>query len=128
MIFALSHRLFHRWQARDLLLLSGVCALIRWSLLGASTALPVLIVAQILHCGTFTVCHLAAMRFIASRQGAEVIRLQSLYSALAMGGGIAVMTMICGVLFTHLHGQLFWVMALVALPALFLRPRQDSSK
>ncbi|WP_162286383.1 3-phenylpropionate MFS transporter [Pantoea stewartii] len=127
-IFALSHRLFHRWQARDLLLLSGVCALIRWSLLGASTALPVLIVAQILHCGTFTVCHLAAMRFIASRQGAEVIRLQSLYSALAMGGGIAVMTMICGVLFTHLHGQLFWVMALVALPALFLRPRQDSSK
>lgn len=52
-----------------------------------------------------------------------MIRLQSLYSALAMGGGIAVMTMVCGVLFTHLHGQLFWVMALVALPALFLRPR-----
>ena len=127
-IFALSNRLFRRWSARDLLLLSGICALIRWSLLGASTALPLLIVAQILHCGSFTVCHLAAMRFIAARQGAEVIRLQSLYSALAMGGGIAVMTMICGVLFTHLQGHLFWVMALVALPALFLRPRYDSSK
>lgn len=127
-VFALSHRLFHRWSARDLLLLSGICALIRWSLLGASTALPLLIVGQILHCGSFTVCHLAAMRFIASRHGADVIRLQSLYSALAMGGGIAVMTMICGVLFTHLHGHLFWVMALVALPALFLRPRYDSSK
>ena len=39
------------------------------------------------------------------------------------------MTMICGVLYTHLHGHLFWAMALVALPALFLRPRaaQDSS-
>lgn len=122
-IFALSNRLFRRWSARDLLLLSGVCALVRWTLLGASTALPLLIVAQILHCGSFTVCHLAAMRFIAARKGAEVIRLQSLYSALAMGGGIAVMTMVCGVLFTHLHGQLFWVMALVALPALFLRPR-----
>ena len=121
--FALSNRLFRRWSARDLLLLSGVCALVRWTLLGASTALPLLIVAQILHCGSFTVCHLAAMRFIAARKGAEVIRLQSLYSALAMGGGIAVMTMVCGVLFTHLHGQLFWVMALVALPALFLRPR-----
>ncbi len=60
------------------------------------------------------------MCLIAARKGAEVIRLQSLYSALAMGGGIAVMTMVCGVLFTHLHGQLFWVMA---LPALFLRPR-----
>lgn len=127
-VFASSNRLFHRWSARDLLLLSGICALIRWSLLGTSTALPLLIVAQILHCGSFTVCHLAAMRFIAARKGAEVIRLQSLYSALAMGGGIAVMTMICGVLFTHLQGHLFWVMALVALPALFLRPRYDSSK
>ena len=127
-VFALSSRLFRRWSARDLLLLSGICALIRWSLLGASTALPLLIVAQILHCGRFTVCHLAAMRFIAARQGAEVIRLQSLYSALAMGGGIAVMTMICGVLFAHLQGHLFWVMALVALPALFLRPGYDSSK
>ncbi|KAA5921412.1 3-phenylpropionate MFS transporter [Pantoea sp. Bo_2] len=127
-VFALSNRLFRRWSARDLLLLSGICALIRWGLLGASTALPLLIVAQILHCGSFTVCHLAAMRFIAARQGAEVIRLQSLYSALAMGGGIAIMTMICGVLFAHLQGHLFWVMALVALPALFLRPGYDSSK
>lgn len=122
-VFAFSHRLFSRWGARELLLLSGVCAVIRWGLLGATTGLPWLVVAQILHCGSFTVCHLAAMRFIAARQGADVIRLQSLYSALAMGGGIAVMTMICGVLFTHLHGHLFWVMALVALPALFLRPR-----
>ncbi|MGY3115041.1 PPP family 3-phenylpropionic acid transporter [Pantoea eucalypti] len=127
-VFAMSSRLFRRWSARDLLLLSGICALIRWGLMGATTALPLLIVAQILHCGSFTVCHLAAMRFIAARQGAEVIRLQSLYSALAMGGGIAIMTMICGVLFAHLQGHLFWVMALVALPALFLRPGYDSSK
>ncbi|WP_033753964.1 3-phenylpropionate MFS transporter [Pantoea sp. NGS-ED-1003] len=122
-VFALSNRLFRRWRARDLLLLSGLCALARWTLLGATVELPWLIVGQILHCGSFTVCHLAAMRFIAARRGPDVIRLQSIYSALAMGGGIAVMTMICGVLFAHLQGHLFWVMALVALPALFLRPR-----
>lgn len=126
-VFALSNRLFRRWSARDLLLLSGVCALLRWTLLGATTALPLLVVAQILHCGSFTICHLAAMRFIVARKGTEVIRLQSLYSALAMGGGIAVMTMICGVLFAHLQGHLFWVMALVALPALFLRPAAQAS-
>lgn len=126
-VFALSNRLFRRWSARDLLLLSGVCTLLRWTLLGATTALPLLVVAQILHCGSFTICHLAAMRFIAARKGTEVIRLQSLYSALAMGGGIAVMTMICGVLFAHLQGHLFWVMALVALPALFLRPAAQAS-
>ncbi|WP_266096928.1 MFS transporter [Klebsiella variicola] len=45
-----------------------------------------LLLAQILHCGTFTVCHLAAMRYIAARQGSEVIRLQAVYSAVAMAG------------------------------------------
>ena len=121
-IFAFSNRLFRRWRARDLLLLSGIAAIVRWSLMAATTDLGWLIVAQILHCGSFTVCHLAAMRFIASREGSEVIRLQSLYSALAMGGGIAIMTMVCGVLFQHLHGGVFWVMALLVVPALFLRP------
>ncbi|PRD14925.1 3-phenylpropionate MFS transporter [Pantoea coffeiphila] len=121
-IFAFSNRLFRRWRARDLLLLSGIAAIVRWSLMAATIDLGWLIVAQILHCGSFTVCHLAAMRFIASREGSEVIRLQSLYSALAMGGGIAIMTMVCGVLFQHLHGGVFWVMALLVVPALFLRP------
>ncbi len=122
-IFASSNRLFRRWRARDLLLLSGVSALVRWSLMATTTDLGWLIVAQILHCGSFTLCHLAAMRFIACREGAEVIRLQSLYSALAMGGGIAIMTMVCGVLYQHLHGDVFWVMALLVVPALFLRPK-----
>lgn len=122
-IFASSNRLFRRWSARDLLLLSGVSAIVRWSLMATTTELGWLIVAQILHCGSFTICHLAAMRFMASREGAEVIRLQSLYSALAMGGGIAIMTMICGVLFQHLQGGVFWVMALLVVPALFVRPK-----
>jgi len=51
-----------------------------------------------------------------------VIRLQAIYSALAMGGGIAIMTVIAGFLFEHLQGGVFWVMAAVALPALFIRP------
>ena len=122
-VFAASGKLFRRWAARDLLLLSGICALIRWSLLASTTALPLLVIAQILHCGSFTICHLAAMRFIAAREGAEVIRLQSVYSAVAMGGGIAVMTVVCGLLFPHLHGNIFWVMALLVVPALFLRPK-----
>ncbi|MCL6744546.1 3-phenylpropionate MFS transporter [Kosakonia sp. R1.Fl] len=121
-IFALSNRLFRRFCARDLLLLSAVCGLVRWSLMGWTTELPWLIIAQILHCGTFTVCHLAAMRYISARQGSEVIRLQAVYSAVAMGGSIALMTMIAGFLFEHLHQGLFFVMAVLAIPALFLRP------
>ncbi len=122
-IFALSKKLFSRFGARDLLLLSSVLGIIRWGLMGWTTALPWLIVAQILHCGSFSICHLAAMRYIAAREGSEVIRLQSVYSAVAMGGGIAVMTVFAGFLYQHLAGGVFWVMALVALPALFLRPK-----
>ncbi|MEX8992753.1 MFS transporter, partial [Salmonella enterica] len=122
-IFALSKKLFRRFSARDLLLLSAVCGVVRWGLMGWSTALPWLIVIQILHCGTFTVCHLAAMRYIAARQGSEVIRLQAVYSAVAMGGSIAIMTVFAGFLYQYLGGGVFWIMALVALPAIFLRPK-----
>ncbi|HIE4391973.1 TPA: 3-phenylpropionate MFS transporter [Serratia liquefaciens] len=121
-IFASSNFLFRRWNARNLLLLSACCGLLRWGLMASSTELGWLLVIQILHCGTFTVCHLAAMRFIAARKGPEVIRLQAVYSALAMGGGIAIMTVIAGFLFEHLQGGVFWVMAAVALPAMFIRP------
>ena len=55
--------MFRRFSARDLLLLSAVCGVARWTIMGWTTALPWLLVAQILHCGTFTVCHLAAMRY-----------------------------------------------------------------
>ncbi|MBH2537827.1 3-phenylpropionate MFS transporter [Serratia marcescens] len=121
-IFASSNVMFRRWNARNLLLLSACCGVLRWSLMACSTELGWLLLIQILHCGTFTVCHLAAMRFIAARQGQEVIRLQAVYSALAMGGGIAVMTVIAGFLFEHWQGGVFWVMAAVAVPALFIRP------
>ncbi|MTH45835.1 3-phenylpropionate MFS transporter [Intestinirhabdus alba] len=126
-IFALSNRLFRRFSARDLLLLSALCGVVRWGLMGWTTALPWLIVTQILHCGTFTVCHLAAMRYIATRQGSEVIRLQAVYSAVAMGGSIAVMTVFAGFLYQHLGHGVFWVMALVALPAMVLRPKVAAS-
>ncbi|MEN4235849.1 3-phenylpropionate MFS transporter [Serratia marcescens] len=125
-IFASSNVLFRRWNARNLLLLSACCGVLRWSLMAYSTELGWLLLIQILHCGTFTVCHLAAMRFIAARQGQEVIRLQAVYSALAMGGGIAVMTVIAGFLFEYWQGGVFWVMAAVAVPALFIRPRAVS--
>ncbi|MFC0225044.1 3-phenylpropionate MFS transporter [Serratia aquatilis] len=127
-IFASSNFLFRRWNARNLLLLSAVCGLLRWGLMASSTEIGMLLLVQVLHCGTFTVCHLAAMRFIAARQGAEVIRLQAVYSALAMGGGIAVMTVLAGFLFEHLQGGVFWVMAAVVIPVLFVLPPAATSR
>ncbi|MDE1481096.1 3-phenylpropionate MFS transporter [Xenorhabdus bovienii] len=125
-IFTFSKQLFRRWNARNLLLLSAICGVLRWGLMGISTELPVLIIIQLLHCGTFTVCHLAAMRFIGARKENEIIRLQATYSALAMGGGIAVMSVIAGFLYEYMQSGIYWVMALVAFPALFLRPKVEA--
>jgi PPP family 3-phenylpropionic acid transporter len=122
-VFALSKRLFGHWSASGLLMLSALCGVVRWSLMGATVSLPWLIVMQILHCGTFTVCHLAAMRFISSRHDADVLRLQAAYSALGTGGAVAVMTVVSGFLFEYLQGGTFWVMALLVLPAFMLRPQ-----
>ena len=36
--------------------------------------------------------------------------------------------MVCGVLFNALQGKIFWVMALLVVPALFLRPRAQAQK
>ncbi|MEX6297627.1 3-phenylpropionate MFS transporter [Providencia huaxiensis] len=125
-VFMLSHRLFRRWSARNLLLLSAFCGVIRWGLMGAFTSLPVLIIIQILHSGTFTVCHLAAMRFISARKENEIILLQGVYSALATGGGLAVLTIIVGYIYERVpahHGVVFYLMALLAIPAIFIRPK-----
>ncbi|WP_395755880.1 3-phenylpropionate MFS transporter [Edwardsiella ictaluri] len=121
-IFALSNRLFRRWTVSGLLLLSCLCSLLRWVMMGATTALPWLVVMQILHAGTFTVCHLAAMRFISARQGGDVIRLQAVYSALGMGGSVAVMTVLAGVVYQYSPSGMFYLMALLVTPVLFLRP------
>ncbi|MCP9267309.1 3-phenylpropionate MFS transporter [Xenorhabdus sp. XENO-1] len=125
-IFTFSKQLFRRWNARNLLLLSAICGILRWGLMGTSTELPVLIIIQLLHCGTFTVCHLAAMRFIGARKENEIIRLQAIYSGLAMGGGIAVISVIAGFLYEYMHNGIYWVMALVAFPVLFLRPKAEA--
>ena len=125
-VFMLSHRLFRRWSARNLLLLSAICGIIRWGLMGTFISLPILIVVQILHSGTFTVCHLAAMRFISARKENEIILLQGVYSALATGGGLAILTIIVGYIYERVpahHGVVFYLMALLAVPALFIRPK-----
>ena len=128
-VFTFSYFLFRHWQANGLLLLAASCAVIRWSLMASFTALPILIMSQLLHSGTFTVCHLAAMRFISARNEDEIIRLQAFYSALALGAGLAIVTIVVGYVYEHFpfhHNWVFWLMSLIAIPALFIRPRENS--
>ena len=52
-----------------------------------------------------------------------MIRLQAVYSAVGDGRQYCIMTVFAGFLYQHLHQGVFWVMALLTLPAMAIRPK-----
>lgn len=130
-VLAMNRRWFEAMTARTLLLAGAACALLRWGILGATTDIIWLIVAQLLHAGSFCLSHLGAMHYISRDLDAEaVIGAQALYGALAMGLTVALLLVASGQLYPTLGGQLFWLMAAIILPACWLlrRPLPGSTK
>ena len=64
-LFAFSGAVVTRLGASRLLVLGAAAALVRWLILAETTALPGLVVAQLLHAVTFGATYLATMHFIA---------------------------------------------------------------
>lgn len=129
-VLALNRRWFETISAQRLLLAGAVFALIRWGLLGATTEFIWLVVAQLLHAGSFCLSHLGAMRYMSrDLQPEAVIGAQALYGALALGLMVAVLLVASGKLYPTLGGQTFWLMAAIIVPALVLlrRPLQGSA-
>lgn len=123
-MFAADKRFLQRFGAQTLFLIGAVGCVVRWSLLGASSELWVLVLGQLLHAVTFCVSHLGAIRFMTRQLPPEqLIPTQALYSALGLGMTIAALMALCGVLFEPLGGGIFFLMVLVVLPVFFLRLR-----
>jgi PPP family 3-phenylpropionic acid transporter len=96
--------------------LAAAAGVVRWTTTGLSAALPVLVVAQMLHALTFGAAHLGAMHFIARAVPAEIsASAQSLYSALAMGAVAGIALMSSGALFGAVGASAFHAMAILAL-------------
>lgn len=99
-VFLVMHRLLSRWSLEALLVASTVCGLARWSLIALGPEhLSLLLLAQLLHAGTFGLHHAAAILlvhryFVGRHQG----RGQGLYSGLSYGLGGAVGSALGGVL------------------------------
>ncbi|MBO1518911.1 3-phenylpropionate MFS transporter [Oceanisphaera pacifica] len=129
-VLALNRRWFEGMSAQGLLLAGAAFALVRWGILGSTTELIWLVVAQLLHAGSFCLSHLGAMRYISRDLKPEaVIGAQALYGALALGLVVAVLLVASGKLYPTLGGQTFWLMAAIILPALVLlrRPLQGNA-
>ncbi len=125
-LFAVSGLAVRRFGPAGLLLLAGLGGLLRWTVLGLTTDVPMLAAAQVLHAATFGCAHLGAMHFIQRAVPAGLsARAQGLYAAVAMGVAPGLMSPLTGRLYEALGGHAFLVMAgfsaLMALAAARLR-------
>lgn len=122
LMFAISKRLFSRIGYQQMFLIGAVGCVIRWTILASTTALPWLVIAQLLHAVTFCVSHLAAVRYMTQQMPSDqLIPAQTLYAALPTGMFTAVLTMLSGVAYQHSGGMAFWGMAVLVLPVFVLR-------
>lgn len=110
-LFALSARIARKVGAPGLLLLGGLAGVVRWSMLGLTTDLPLLAAAQMLHAATFGCTHLGAMYALRAVPPGLSARAQGLYAAVAAGVVPGLMSPITGHLYDGLGGHAFLVMA-----------------
>lgn len=111
-VFAASGTLLRRVGVANLLIIGGAAGIVRWLILGSTTALPLLVVAQALHSLTFAAAHLAAVHFIArTAPPGTTARAQMAYSAVALGIGNGITLFSAGLLYGWLGGAAFYVMA-----------------
>ena len=92
-----------------------VCGIVRWTGMAFTTAVPALIVLQLLHAGTFAASHLGAMAFIQRALPASGAALgQSIYYALGTGLTQAVIYQFAGLLYTRFGQHAFLGMTAIS--------------
>ncbi|OHC83942.1 MAG: hypothetical protein A3G73_07040 [Rhodospirillales bacterium RIFCSPLOWO2_12_FULL_67_15] len=129
-LFAAGPALLRRCSPAALIVLAGVAGIARWAATAASTALPVLILAQALHAFTFGAAHLGAIHFIARHVSPAVsASAQSFYSAMVMGLGIGIAVFAVGPLYAASPAGAFFAMIVLSaaalVPALALTRSRD---
>ncbi|MDN2482264.1 3-phenylpropionate MFS transporter [Vibrio agarivorans] len=120
-IFATSKKLFSGWSLRTLFVVAAVGVMARWGLTASTTAVPLLVVVQLLHGVTFAMAHIAAIQYIQNSAANKMVALQALYNAIPLGAFIALMTALSGWGYEHWGSNIFWVMASMGFFALFIR-------
>ena len=119
-LFAFSGSAVRRLGSFGLLAIGAGAGFVRWIILAETTALPGLIVAQILHAATFGATYLATMHFIAARapDGLKASA-QGLYASVS-GVVMGIAFLSAGALYAALAGNAFYAMSVVCLAAILI--------
>jgi PPP family 3-phenylpropionic acid transporter len=114
-LFALQSRLPARLTPAVLMVVGGLGATLRWSVMALNPPVLLLPLVQLLHALSFGATHLGALGFVARHappgQGATAQG----YLALAIGTTMAAMTGLSGVLYGAFGGRAYAAMALAAI-------------
>lgn len=118
-MFLAMPKIMHRFDVRNLLLITFLISALRWYLIGYwADSLGVLLFAQLLHAVTFGVAHAASIEIVRSHfKGAHQGQGQALYSSLSFGAGGALGALIGGLLWDHSASLTFLVASLSSLGA-----------
>ncbi|WP_305419963.1 3-phenylpropionate MFS transporter [Photobacterium leiognathi] len=122
--YLVSRKAFSSWKVSTLFKLAAVAVVLRWSLMAVSTDLPVLIFCQILHGITFSGTILSSVRYVEENRKHNYVALQSVYHAIPAGFVLAIVSAACGWLMHHSDISMFWFMAVMGIPCIFLTVKQ----
>ncbi|WP_434137775.1 3-phenylpropionate MFS transporter [Photobacterium leiognathi] len=122
--YLVSRKAFSSWKVSTLFKLAAVAVVLRWGLMAVSTDLPVLIFCQILHGITFSGTILSSVRYVEENRKHNYVALQSLYHAIPAGFVLAIVSAACGWLMHHSDISMFWFMAVMGIPCIFLTVKQ----
>ena len=103
-------------SSKNFLILAGIVASIRWTLMVYADNIFFLAIIQILHAFTFGLTHLAAIYFISEVMPARAqAKSQALYSAISMGACLAISIAVSGDIYNLYYEKSFFFSSLIAL-------------
>jgi len=120
MFLLIGPRLVQRIGPSGSMVLACGAGFVRWTVAAFTTSPGLLACIQPLHGLTFALFHLAAVRLMTVAPVRLAATAQAIYGTLCVGLSIAVVTLASGLLYAHMGGAAFLIMAalcLLAMPA-----------
>ncbi|WP_124407533.1 MFS transporter [Pseudomonas sp. R4-39-08] len=114
--FAFSNKILNFFSPLSIVVLSSLCASLRWAFFSNSDALSLIIIGQCMHALSFAAYHTAIMRFIRDHAPQDIQTLtQGFYYSFAVAIPMGVATPFSGYLYEIIPNGSFYVMAIIAL-------------
>jgi PPP family 3-phenylpropionic acid transporter len=110
-LFSQALRVLRLFGPSKLLLMGGLIAMVRWTILAFDPPLPLVIFAQFMHGGTFALAHLGAVFFILKAVPQRLsATAQSLYFVGSQGIMMGLATLAIGPVYSSLGGKAYLIM------------------